>query len=49
MLGENATGGKVHSFLHQIEERDFAESKKNMETVLKNYVRSLFREHRKAA
>jgi hypothetical protein len=29
--------------------RDFAESKKSMETVLKNYVRSLFREHRKAA
>jgi hypothetical protein len=28
---------------------DFAESKKSMETVLKNYVRSLFREHRKAA
>ena len=28
---------------------DFAESKKSMETVLKNYVRSLFREHRTAA
>lgn len=29
--------------------RNFAESPKSMETVLKNYVRSLFREHRKAA
>jgi hypothetical protein len=29
--------------------RDFAESKKSMEIVLKNYVRSLFREHRKVA
>jgi hypothetical protein len=28
--------------------RDFEESKKSMETVLKTYVRSLFREHRKA-
>ena len=29
--------------------RDFKESKKRMETVLKTYVRSLFREHRNAA
>jgi hypothetical protein len=29
--------------------RDFEESKKSMDTVLKTYVQSLFREHRKIA
>jgi hypothetical protein len=29
--------------------RDFEESKERMETALKNYVRSIFGEHRKAA
>ncbi len=47
--GDDGWKGVCEDLSILVRGRDFEESKKSMETVLKNYVRSLFREHRKAA
>jgi len=46
--GDDGWKGVCESLSIWVRGRDFEESKKSMETVLKAYVRSLFREPRKA-
>jgi hypothetical protein len=47
--GDDGWKGVCESLSILARGRDFEESKKSMEAVLQTYVRSLFREHRKAA